>query len=151
MGRESRHNQLVRSGALGPPGTTWTRHFGGVSAPLREVSPSGNKTILAGAEVAGRPVEIDAREYCKEQATLKPDPAGDIVSSFTVANGHVRATYDERITRTANGSETVVVGDGPVIPPEEAEVRIAAQRASKTSLCRTAEQRDLRLPECTGS
>jgi hypothetical protein len=120
---------------LGP--TSWTEPAGLTLMercdvlPLYALNPGSGTgpTVMVFDRATRVPVEFDKRDFCRQTAALSPDPQGDIMASFGVANGVVVADYFEKVTNTENGGAGVT--QGAPIPFEEAQQRIAAQHAAR--------------------
>src|SRR6266511_958320 len=118
-----------------PQTTSWTEPAGLTLAercevlPLSALGPGDGPTTEVFDHATGKAIVFDKRDYCHQAAAISPDPAGDIVASFYVKNGKVTADYFEAVRTNANGVEQVT--QGPPIPFDDAQQRIAAQHAAR--------------------
>jgi hypothetical protein len=104
------------------------------SAPL-EMLGARSEQLSVFDHGTGQTVVLDAREACLQRVALTPDPRGDMKAQFFFKDGVFQAIYFDitrEVVRDASGraGETVTQSKTP-IPEEEAQLRLAAQKASQ--------------------
>lgn len=95
----------------------------------------------------GGVAELDAREACKQAATLTPFPLGDLTAHYGVVDGRVHADYFEKAVTVVDGIETHTTG-APV-PEAIAHEQIDADRARVTAECTDGGTRAARQSQCS--